>query len=163
MVRRALAVTCAGLFLVTTSTGCFGSFPILRNVYNWNKTVSSDKWVRWLVFLGLNIIPVYGVVSLVDAIFSNSVEFWTGRNPMAFAPGTTRHVEGPNGEKATLTLREDNAIDVVVNTPGEPEQRFTLVRDADSVSAFDANGVLLGKVGDGPNGEPAFLAGALAH
>ena len=29
MVRRALAVTCAGLFLVTTSTGCFGSFPIL--------------------------------------------------------------------------------------------------------------------------------------
>ncbi len=57
----------------------------------------------------------------------------------------------------------DGAIDVVVNTPGEPEQRFTLVREADSVSAFDSNGVLLGKVGDGPDGQPALLAGALAR
>ena len=163
MIRRALATACVGLFLVT-STACFGSFPLLRNVYGWNKSVSSDKWVRWLVFLGLVIIPVYGVVSLVDAIFSNSVEFWTGRNPMAMeGPGATREIAGANGERATLTMREDGAIDVVVNAPNQPEQRFKLVRDADSVSAFDQNGVLLGKVGDGPDGQPMLLAGALAH
>jgi len=158
MVRRALALTCAGMFVVTTTTGCFGSFPLLRNVYNWNKTVSSDKWVRWLVFLGLNIIPIYGVASLVDAIFSNSVEFWTGRNPMAYAPGTTKELVGENGERAVMTFNADRTIDVVVTKPGQAERRFTLTRDAESVAAFDESGALLGRVGDGPDGEPALLA-----
>jgi hypothetical protein len=151
------------MLLVTTTTGCFGSFSLTRKVYNWNKTVSSDKWVRWLVFLVITIIPIYGGATLIDAIFTNSVEFWTGRNPMAYAPGSTKHVQGPNGEMATLTLREDNAIDVVVTAPGQPDQRFTLVRDSESVSAFDENGVLLGRVGDDTIGQPALLAGAFAR
>jgi hypothetical protein len=122
-----------------------------------------DKWIRWLVFLGLNIVPVYFSAAVFDMIFSNSVEFWTGTNPMAAVPGTTRTVLGPNGERATLTMREDLALDVVMTAPGQAEERFTLVREPESIAAYDADGVLVARVGDGPDGEPALLAGVLAR
>jgi hypothetical protein len=157
MFRRALASMCVGLFL-TTGAGCFGSFSTTRNVYNWNRTVSNDKWVRWLVFLVITIIPVYGIATLIDVIFSNSVEFWTGRNPMAYAPGTTKHVKGENGESAAMTFNADQSIDVVVSKPGESDRRFKLVREADAVVAYDEQGALLGRVGDGVTGQPALLA-----
>jgi hypothetical protein len=44
-----------------------------------------DKWVNWLVFLGLSIIPVYQLFVLADVLVLNSLEFWTGRNPVGRA------------------------------------------------------------------------------
>ena len=45
---------------------------------------SGAAWGNEVVFLLLNIIPVYGVCAgLVDALVLNSIEFWTGDNPMA--------------------------------------------------------------------------------
>ncbi len=144
-----------------TTTACFGTFPIARKVYHWNASVHSDKWVRWLIFLGLNIVPVYAGAAIFDMVFSNSVEFWTGRNPMAALPGSTKYVEGPNGERATLVLREDRAIDVTIATPGKPDERFVLVREANAVAAFDLDGRLIARAGDGPDGEPMLLGGAM--
>jgi hypothetical protein len=157
MIRRALAMVCVGLFL-STGAGCFGSFSTTRNVYNWNRNVSNDKWVRWLVFLVIAIIPIYGIATLIDVIFSNSVEFWTGRNPMAYAPGTIKHVKGENGESAKMTFNADKSIDVVVSKPGEPDREFKLVREDAAVSAYDQDGKLLGRVKDGLDGRPALLA-----
>ncbi len=39
------------------------------------------------VFLGLNIIPGYGVAVFLDAFILNLVEFWTGSNPLGLNPG----------------------------------------------------------------------------
>jgi hypothetical protein len=82
---------------------------------------------------------------------------------MTVVPGATKHVEGPNGERAVMTLREDRAIDVRITSPGTTEQHFVLVREADAVAAYDANGVLIARAGDGPDGEPALLAGVMAR
>ncbi|WP_375766786.1 DUF3332 domain-containing protein [Archangium gephyra] len=78
----------AALFAAVLSlhvSGCFGSFQLTRNIYGLNERISDNKFVRWLVFLGFTIIPVYGVGSLVDALVFNSLEFWTGSNPLANA------------------------------------------------------------------------------
>ncbi len=93
---RVITITVLSVFVPLTTTACFGTFPLARKVYRWNASVHSDKWVRWLVFLLINIIPVYAGAAILDMVFSNSVEFWTGRNPMAAAPGSTKLVEGPN-------------------------------------------------------------------
>jgi hypothetical protein len=82
--RRTAVLAVAAAGLVVTS-GCFGSFQLTRKVYAWNKSVSSDKFVQELVFLGLNIIPIYGFAGFADAVFANTVEFWTGTNPVASA------------------------------------------------------------------------------
>jgi hypothetical protein len=62
-------------------TGCFGSFSATRRLWGWNDDVG-DKWVNWLVFLGLCILPVYELFVLGDVLVLNSVEFWTGSNPV---------------------------------------------------------------------------------
>jgi hypothetical protein len=160
---RVITVTVLSVFVPLSTTACFGTFPLTRKVYKWNASVHSDKWIRWLVFLVISIIPIYAGAAFLDMIFSNSVEFWTGRNPMAMAPGTTKHVEGPNGERAVMTLLEDRSIDVRVTSPGVAEQRFVLVRESDAIAAYDTNGLLIARVGDGPDGEPALLAKALVR
>ena len=160
---RVITVTLLAGFVPVATTACFGSFPTTRKVFRWNSTVSSNKWVRWLVFLVISIVPVYAGAAIIDMVFSNSVEFWTGHNPLAMVPGTTRHVHGPNGEQAVMTLREDRAIDVRITAPGVPEQRFVLVRESDAIAAYDEHGLLIARVGDGPDGEPALLAKAIAR
>jgi hypothetical protein len=72
----------AALCLATLTSGCYGPFNATRNLHHWNGQVSSNKWANEGVFLLMNIIPVYGLFILGDAIIFNSVEFWTGDNPI---------------------------------------------------------------------------------
>jgi hypothetical protein len=44
-----------------------------------------------------------------------------------------------------------------------PDQQFVLVRETDAIAAYDANGLLIARVGDGPDGEPALLAKAMVR
>jgi hypothetical protein len=80
--RRTVVLTLTAA-AVLGSSGCFGSFNLTRKLYGFNKDVSKDKFVRELVFLGLNIVPIYGVAGFIDAVVANTVEFWTGENPIS--------------------------------------------------------------------------------
>lgn len=69
--------------LLVAGPGCFGSFGLTQKVHKFNRDVSPNQWVQEVVFLAFVFIPVYGVSTFVDAIVINSIEFWTGTNPMA--------------------------------------------------------------------------------
>jgi len=73
------------VFLSLQVSGCFGSFALTKKIYGFNQGVHENKFVQWALFLGFTIIPVYGVGAMVDALVFNSVEFWTGSNPLASA------------------------------------------------------------------------------
>lgn len=60
------------------SSGCFGSFALTHKLYGFNKGVSGNKFIRWLVFLGFVILPIYEICITADALVLNSIEFWTG-------------------------------------------------------------------------------------
>lgn len=156
-VRSAISASMIALFLPIATSGCFGEFRLTRNVYGWNKSISKDKWGRWLVFLVITIVPVYGIAMFVDALIINSIEFWTGKNPVAADAGTTRVVTGPGGETLTMRLREDGAIDATVLHPSGALDSFRLVRESDAVVAFDAQGHEIARVGD-VLGKPGLLA-----
>jgi len=79
--RRGAVLTLVAGALAGTSA-CFGSFNLTRKVYGFNKDVSKDKFVQELVFLAFNIVPVYGIAGFLDAVVVNTVEFWTGKNPV---------------------------------------------------------------------------------
>jgi hypothetical protein len=72
-----LAVLLLGAVTVH-STGCFGSFALTHKLYGFNQRVSGEKFIRWLVFLGLVILPVYEILLVADGFVLNSIEFWTG-------------------------------------------------------------------------------------
>jgi hypothetical protein len=78
-------VALASLFMLL-QTGCFGSFGLTRKVYQANSKVG-DKWVNELVFLVFVVLPVYEIAAFIDVVALNLIEFWTGSNPLAMAPG----------------------------------------------------------------------------
>ena len=82
--RRTAILTLTAGALVGTSA-CFGSFNLTRKLWGWNKGVSDEKFVRELVFLGLNVVPVYSIATFIDAVVTNSIEFWTGTNPVSMS------------------------------------------------------------------------------
>jgi hypothetical protein len=77
------AAALAGLLVFGSLTSaCYGPFNATRSLHHWNGTVTGNKWAQEGLFLVLNIIPVYGLWMLGDAIIFNSIEFWGGTNPM---------------------------------------------------------------------------------
>ena len=62
-------------------TSCIGSFQLTNNLLNWNKNID-NKFVNELVFVAFLILPVYEVSALADILVINSIEFWSGSNPI---------------------------------------------------------------------------------
>jgi hypothetical protein len=159
--RRSVAMIMIAGFVPVATAGCFGKFQLVRKVYQFNKDISHDKWVQWLTFLVLSIVPIYYIAGLVDMIVANSLEFWTGTNPIQAEVGTRKVVQGPNGETITLTVAERQRLHVLVEEPSGAVRTFDLVKEGDAVSAWDADGRLVGRVSD-IGGRPALIGGTLA-
>lgn len=164
-VLRSRGWVCAVLLAVVvpmTTVGCFGRFELTRKLYRFNRGISSDRWVRWFTFLVMAFFPVYFVGGLVDVILGNSVEFWGGQSPFAaVGDGETRYAFGPNGEVLAITSLEPGVLVLQVTDSGGTRS-LRLVREADSLAAYDERGELLVRVGD-RGGSAAFLEGAPAR
>lgn len=94
MKKRYLTVALAALLLGSVSmTSCIGSFALTNRVLNWNKQVGS-KFVNELVFFAFWVLPVYEVTSLADLLVINSIEFWSGNNPVS---ASTKAIDTDNG------------------------------------------------------------------
>lgn len=148
-----------GGFLPLVTASCIGRFELTRKVYQFNREVDPNKWIQWLAFLVLNVVPVYGFAVMIDAIFANSVEFWTGENPVTAAGGSERRVvNAPGGEVVTMTRLAPGVMDVDLKTLDGTHTELTVVLEHDSVVAYGRDGTLLARVGD-RDGIPALLAG----
>lgn len=126
------AILLAGCSLTLTS--CLGSFALTNRVITWNRQVS-NKFVNELVFFAFWILPVYEVVGMADLLVINSIEFWSGRNPMTASMQTidTEHgryqiacdgrgydiMSELTGEKLRLDFVEDSQTWGVTTADGE--------------------------------------------
>lgn len=82
--KRCVLVLSATLASTVLFSSCIGSFNLTSKLLDWNKSVDS-KFVNELVFLAFWIVPVYEISILADLLILNSIEFWTGDNPVADA------------------------------------------------------------------------------
>ena len=117
-------------------TGCIGSFAAWNKVKDFNEEASESKWVQELLFLVLHIIPVYGIAYFIDILIINSIEFWTGENPMM----SSRTIVGEDGAVTTMTPIDDTTLEVTIVTPDGEERSFQLERGDETVTARDADG-----------------------
>lgn len=94
MKRKYLSVAaillCAGSIMFSS---CIGSFSLTNKLLSWNRQVG-NKFVNELVFVAFWILPVYEVSVLADYIVINSIEFWSGTNPVAQGKS---HIKGSDG------------------------------------------------------------------
>ncbi|MBJ2183685.1 MAG: DUF3332 domain-containing protein [Muribaculaceae bacterium] len=74
-------------------TSCIGSFQLTNKLLSWNKQIG-NKFVNELVFFAFWVLPVYEVSALADVLVLNSIEFWSGSNPVASG---TKVIEGNDG------------------------------------------------------------------
>lgn len=137
-----------------TLSSCIGSFGLWNKLLGWNKKLS-NKFVNELVFLVIS--PAYAVCGVVDLFVLNTVEFWSGKNPVAKV-GTVQNVWGKDGKMyAVKTLK--NGYEVTRPTG---EKVLFVHNAADDSWSMEQDGVqteLFRFTGDGtaeailPNGE----------
>ncbi len=109
---KSFVLALAFLFVTLSQQGCIGSFQLTNNLYNWNTTQLGSKWASEVVFLAFLIVPVYSVTLLADGIVLNSIEFWTGSNPLAMNKGEKEiQIVEQDGNAYKLTL-EQNKVHV---------------------------------------------------
>jgi hypothetical protein len=160
--RIVLAVV-LGSFL-TFTTACYGPFNLTRSVYHWNSNIKgsgevNEKWMKEFVFFGMIIIPVYMFSSLLDAFIFNSIQFWTGGNPIkandAEGNGATRVVRLGG---ITVTMAEsDRGTTVTYEQNGIVERRAMIETSATGYRLINDTGTLLAEAEMGQDGSVTLL------
>lgn len=107
----------------TTLSSCIGSFALTNRVLNWNKQVGS-KFINELVFFAFWVLPVYEVTSVADLLVINSIEFWSGNNPVT---ASTKVIDTDSGRY--LVDCDGKGYTVTCQTSG---QSYRLDFDTDS-------------------------------
>lgn len=116
--------TLATIFTLSGSllfSSCIGSFGLFNKLLAWNQTID-NKFVNELVFVVMT--PAYAISYLADVLVLNSIEFWSGENPVA--AGIVKEVQGENGIYTVETLENGYRIE------NEEGQAVNLIYDKES-------------------------------
>lgn len=126
----AIILSLCGSMLLTS---CIGSFSLTNKVLAWNKQIGS-KFVNEIVFVAFCILPVYEISALADVLVLNSIEFWSGENPVEAYSYT---VDGKNGERYLVEC--DGKGYTVTNTLDQTSLRFDF-NEATQEWSFEKDG-----------------------
>ena len=82
------------MFLAATllTSSCVGSFSLFNRLAKWNTRATGSKFLNEIIFIIIS--PAYAVCCVADALVLNTIEFWSGSNPMAQNIGKTQNVTG---------------------------------------------------------------------
>jgi hypothetical protein len=147
-VGRGIAVVALIGFLGTT-TACYGPFNLTKSLHKWNGQIKgtgqvTDKWMHELIFLGLVILPVYEFAALGDALIFNSIEFWTGNNPIKVGSegddGRTRVAQVGDTTIAVAFARDGNSASVSYSREGQIVKTGTITATDEGYQLTDEKG-----------------------
>ena len=151
MLKRSLSMMVVGVCLMTMTTGCIGRMAVAGKVMEWNLRVAQEKWPREIVFFLLYVVPVYPIAGAIDLIIVNSIEFWTGTNPVngeaRLARAGDRH-EGTaeDGSRAVSVVQEDGSLDMTITGIDGRTQFVNLSREGTEIIVRDVEGNRVGHV-----------------
>ncbi|MDE5872092.1 MAG: DUF3332 domain-containing protein, partial [Muribaculaceae bacterium] len=107
-----LTAALAALFC-SSLTSCMGKFALTRNLYAWNEQVS-NKFVNEVLFVAFWILPVYEVCGIADLLVLNTIEFWSGDNPLT---ASTKVVDTDHGRY--MVSCDGKGYDITLESTGE--------------------------------------------
>ena len=99
---KSLTLLMAGTMAMSS---CIGSFGLFNKVLDWNQQATGNKFLNWLIFILIS--PAYVLCGVADIFVINSIEFWSGSNPLAENVGKTENIMGSDGKLYAVTTLED--------------------------------------------------------
>lgn len=147
MIKRIIVAATLVLFTLT-SAGCIGSMALSGKVRQWNLDQNPEPWPREGIFVLLYVLPVYPFAGAADLLVFNSIEFWSGTNPISnesalvtvAQAGDSHREVSPDGTVATSTLREDGSIDIEITAVDGKTMFLNVENTGDHLVARDAEG-----------------------
>lgn len=112
--KHLFAATAIALSASLMTSSCIGSFSLTNKLLGWNKQIG-NKFVNELVFFAFWFLPVYEVCALSDILVLNSIEFWSGSNPVAKGKKVIdgedgRYLVECDGKGYTITSENDGSV-----------------------------------------------------
>jgi hypothetical protein len=151
-------IVAAVVLVAFFTTGCTGSFDLTHKLYNWHRS-QTDKWSDELCFLLVAITPIYGLAIFADSIIFNSIEFWTGKNPvdnMSSIPAQSRMAQnGKDKLQMSYNSKTGQVQVALANNHG-----FIFERTATGVIAKNEKGQVLYSSVQSENGDVAIYDGS---
>lgn len=108
---RFLSIILIIAFSSSVLSGCYGNLTVTKKVYNWNGTVG-NRVVNSVVMCVLSAVQVYSALVFVDLVVLNSIEFLTGKNPLAMADGEVETKIVENNGKLYQVVTTKNRIEI---------------------------------------------------
>jgi len=130
-VYKIISLLIIASFLATSLNSCYGSFTLTKKLYSWNGTVG-DKFMNSGVMWLLMIVPVYGAASTIDLFVLNTIQFWTGKNPMAMEAGERETQMVKMDGKVYEVIATKNRFDIMAMDPDA--KKISLVYDEKTMS-----------------------------
>lgn len=92
---RRVSLIAGAMAAVLMASSCVGSFSLFNKLSSWNRKATSSKFLNEIIFIVIS--PVYALAGVADVLLFNSIEFWSGHNPVASNIGKTKQVLGEDG------------------------------------------------------------------
>ena len=138
MKKGIVTLLCASMIVLS---GCYGSNACFEKLHKWNGTLG-NKWLNSIVHFFLQIFGVYWIcLGLIDGLVLNTIEFWTGSNPLA--AGDSYFEQDAQGNSIAAVKNADGSMSVELTSAAGEKASLTLQRDENVVRALDAEGNLV--------------------
>ena len=107
MKKISMKVTVCFMAASLLFSSCFvGKYALWNKYINWQNHMTSSKFVNAIV--GFILVPIVGsICQLVDILVLNTIEFWSGSNPVQANIGKTKNVIGEDGCVYAVTTLKD--------------------------------------------------------
>lgn len=109
-----VAICTLSLFVIA-STGCYGKFQLTRTLYKVNSDIK-DEVARSIVTAVMIIFPVYWFGGLADWILFNTIEFWTGKNPITQEVVRIKRADTGEIEAVSTSRRTPDGVETTIET-----------------------------------------------
>lgn len=97
------------LFIAMSTTGCFGTFPLTRKVYQVNQDAADVEFHQTLAYWAMILTLVYPGALITDVIVMNTIEFWSTEPTTWQATGAFMPVPADQHVPMNATLPEPPA------------------------------------------------------
>ena len=145
----------AGGFLFNS---CIGSYSLFYKFAQWELHMTSSKYLNAIIGFVIDIVCV-PITLLVDSLVLNTIEFWSGENPIASNVGKTQQVIGEDGKiYAVKTLKEGYEITDPAAIAVDPFRGFiTVASHSGYANSYKSTGEFIENTHFGTGVEPCTI------